>query len=144
MTSASTLMRSTALCSTESAKHTRRGGTYSSTIAYRPTGTFSFVGETVLDPISRTGTTSVGAALLGRNIIGFEIDETCLAHATSRFSKENSGLINQASLVVNAVSFMGKALAFAKSRGSYVVNQTIVSIGGSAEIARPTRRRSNW
>ena len=35
---------------------------------------FSFVGDTVLDPFLGTGTTSVAAALVGRNSIGFEIE----------------------------------------------------------------------
>jgi DNA modification methylase len=35
---------------------------------------FSFVGDTVLDPFSGTGTTSVAAAQWGRNSIGFEIE----------------------------------------------------------------------
>ena len=62
---------------------------------------FSFVGDTVLDPFAGTGTTSVGAALWGRNSVGFEIDETYLAHAASRFSKDTSGLFNQAVLKIN-------------------------------------------
>lgn len=35
---------------------------------------FSFAGDTVLDPFLGTGTTSVAAALAGRNSIGFEIE----------------------------------------------------------------------
>ena len=61
----------------------------------------SFVGDTVLDPFAGTGTTSVAAALWGRNSIGFEIDETYLAHAATRFSKDTSGLFNQTTLTVN-------------------------------------------
>lgn len=37
---------------------------------------FSFVGDTVLDPFSGTGTTSVAAARWGRHSIGFEIEPT--------------------------------------------------------------------
>ncbi len=37
---------------------------------------FSFAGDTVLDPFLGTGTTSVAAALAGRNSIGFEIEPT--------------------------------------------------------------------
>jgi DNA modification methylase len=36
---------------------------------------FSFAGDTVLDPFLGTGTTAVAAAALGRNSIGFEIDQ---------------------------------------------------------------------
>lgn len=35
---------------------------------------FSFVGDTVLDPFSGTGTTSLAAARCGRNSIGIEIE----------------------------------------------------------------------
>jgi len=37
---------------------------------------FSFVGDTVLDPFSGTGTTSTAAMRHGRNSIGYEIDDT--------------------------------------------------------------------
>ena len=70
-------------------------------LAERLVRMFSFVGDTVLDPFAGTGTTSVAAALWGRNSIGFEIDETYLAHAATRFSKDTSGLFNQATLAVN-------------------------------------------
>ena len=37
---------------------------------------FSFVGDTVLDPFMGTGTTSMAAALVGRNSIGIEVEPT--------------------------------------------------------------------
>ncbi len=70
-------------------------------LAQRLVRMFSFVGDTVLDPFAGTGTTSVAAALWGRNSIGFEIDETYLAHAATRFSKDTTGLFNQTTLTVN-------------------------------------------
>ena len=79
----------------------RHPAPYPLELAERLVRMFSFVGDTVLDPFAGTGTTSVAAALWGRNSIGFEIDETYLAHAATRFSKDTSGLFNQTTLTVN-------------------------------------------
>ena len=79
----------------------RHPAPYPLELAARLIRMFSFVGDTVLDPFAGTGTTSVAAALWGRNSIGFEIDETYLAHAATRFSKDTSGLFNQTTLTVN-------------------------------------------
>lgn len=43
-------------------------------LAYRLVRMFSFVGDTVLDPFSGTGTTMLAAMKAGRNSIGMEID----------------------------------------------------------------------
>lgn len=48
---------------------------------------FSFVGDTVLDPFLGTGTTSVAAALWGRNSIGIEVDPEYLSIAEQRINK---------------------------------------------------------
>lgn len=79
----------------------RHPAPYPLELAQRLVRMFSFVGDTVLDPFAGTGTTSVAAALWGRNSIGFEVDETYLAHAVTRFSKDTSGLFNQTILTVN-------------------------------------------
>jgi DNA modification methylase len=48
---------------------------YPMELAERLVRMFSFVGDTVLDPFSGTGTTSLAAAKWGRNSIGVEIDK---------------------------------------------------------------------
>ncbi len=48
---------------------------------------FSFVGDTVLDPFSGTGTTSVAAARWARNSIGVEIERTYHELAKDRLAK---------------------------------------------------------
>ena len=48
----------------------------------------SFVGDTVLDPFTGTGTTSVAAALTGRSSIGIDIDPAYLDMAHQRLSKD--------------------------------------------------------
>ena len=55
---------------------------------------FSFVGDTILDPFVGTGTTSIAAALSGRNSIGIELDDKYLAIAINRFKKETMALLS--------------------------------------------------
>jgi site-specific DNA-methyltransferase (adenine-specific) len=49
---------------------------------------FSFVGETVLDPFLGSGTTSVAALKLGRNSVGYEINEDYLPTIKQRLSAD--------------------------------------------------------
>lgn len=51
---------------------------------------FSFPGETVLDPFAGSGTTSIAAARLARNSIGFEINPEFAALAAKRIDRERS------------------------------------------------------
>jgi DNA modification methylase len=59
---------------------------------------FSFVGDTILDPFTGTGTTSAAAGLWGRNSIGVEIDPDYFSMAVGRVTatlrKFNAGRIN--------------------------------------------------
>ncbi len=48
---------------------------------------FSFVGDTVLDPFTGTGTSNVAAAMLGRNSIGFEVEPKYFGMAASALSR---------------------------------------------------------
>lgn len=57
---------------------------FSIELAERMIRMFSFVGDTVMDPFSGTGTTSVAAALCGRNSIGIEIEARYHQLATQR------------------------------------------------------------
>ncbi len=82
----------------------RHPAPYPVELAERLIRMFSFVGDTVLDPFSGTGTTSVAAALWGRHSIGFEIDDTYLTHSASRFERDTAGLFNQATLAVNGLT----------------------------------------
>ena len=61
---------------------------------------FSFVGDTVLDPFTGTGTTNLAAANWGRNSIGFEVDDHYFESAVQRFERETSGLFSQVTLNV--------------------------------------------
>jgi DNA modification methylase len=57
---------------------------YPVALAERLIRMFSFVGDTVLDPFSGTGSTSVAAAMWGRNSIGIELDKTYMEQARKR------------------------------------------------------------
>lgn len=55
-------------------------------LAERLVRMFSFVGDTVLDPFTGTGTTNLAAARWGRNSVGVEIDPVYLTMATDRLA----------------------------------------------------------
>lgn len=59
---------------------------------------FSFVGDTVLDPFSGTGTTTISAIACGRNSIGYEIDGHYVSIARRRISEKAGELLSNASL----------------------------------------------
>jgi DNA modification methylase len=61
---------------------------------------FSFVGDTVLDPFLGTGTTTVAAAAVGRNSVGFEIDEHYFDFAHKRIVNETSLLFSRTTINV--------------------------------------------
>lgn len=71
---------------------------YPETLAQRLIRMFSFVGDTVLDPFSGTGTTTVAAIEWGRNSIGYEIDEHYVAMARRRISELTAQLLCNAQL----------------------------------------------
>lgn len=57
-------------------------------LAERLVRMFSFVGDTVLDPFTGTGTTNVAAARWGRNSIGVEVDIEYTRAALARIRRE--------------------------------------------------------
>ena len=63
-------------------------------LAVRLVRMFSFVGDTVLDPFLGTGTTTLAAALWGRNSIGYEVDPEYHKLTMSRVHKETQGLFS--------------------------------------------------
>jgi site-specific DNA-methyltransferase (adenine-specific) len=60
---------------------------YPPEIAERLIRMFSFAGDTVLDPFSGTGSTSLAAVIAGRNSIGVEIEPTYLDRARSQLKE---------------------------------------------------------
>lgn len=69
-------------------------------LAERLVRMFSFVGDTVLDPFTGTGTTNVAAAKWGRHSIGVEVDAHYWKNACDRFYRETHGLFGKATLHV--------------------------------------------
>lgn len=67
-------------------------------LAIRLVRMFSFVGDTVLDPFLGTGTTTLAAALWGRNSIGYEVDPVYFRLAHRRVLDELSGLFQVANV----------------------------------------------
>ncbi len=64
-------------------------------LAYRLIRMFSFVGDTVLDPFSGSGSTLIAAQKANRNAIGIEIDPEYIEKARVRFFKEGSPLFGE-------------------------------------------------
>lgn len=73
---------------------------YPMEMAQRLIRMFSFVGDTVLDPFLGTGTTTVAAAAVGRNSVGFEIDEYYFDLAHKRIANETSLLFSRTTINV--------------------------------------------
>jgi len=69
-------------------------------LANRLVRMFSFVGDTVLDPFLGTGTTSLAAALAGRNSVGVEVSPDYLDMARRRFVAEGDDIFGLWSLEV--------------------------------------------
>jgi DNA modification methylase len=63
-------------------------------LAVRLIRMFSFVGDTVLDPFLGTGTTTLAAALWGRDSIGYEVDPEYHKLALNRIRGETEGLFS--------------------------------------------------
>jgi len=61
---------------------------------------FSFVGDTVLDPFSGTGTTTLAAMQHGRNSVGYEIDASYLNFARKRIA-DSRGMFSSAEIMVH-------------------------------------------
>jgi modification methylase len=68
-------------------------------LAVRLVRMFSFVGDTVLDPFLGTGTTTLAAALWGRNSVGYEVDPVYYEHARKRIIEKTPGLFASAHIV---------------------------------------------
>ena len=71
---------------------------YPESLAERLIRMFSFVGDTVLDPFSGTGTTTIAAINCGRNSVGYEIDELYASMARRRIKERTGQLLSHARL----------------------------------------------
>ena len=89
-------------------------------LATRLVRMFSFVGDTVLDPFSGSGTTLVAAYRNDRNSIGVEIDSEYCRMAARYLKAETSGLFSNAKLIFEKAS-MGPACLVKEDRDLYEV-----------------------
>jgi DNA modification methylase len=74
---------------------------YPAELATRLIRMFSFVGDTVFDPFLGTGTTTLAAALSGRNSVGSEIDPEYITYAHRRVTSATAGLFEAATVTVH-------------------------------------------
>jgi len=68
-------------------------------LAERLVRMFSFVGDTVLDPFTGTGTTMMAAMKFGRNSVGVEIDREYIHYARSRLQSAEKDLFSDCEVV---------------------------------------------
>ena len=73
---------------------------YPEVLADRLIRMFSFAGDTVLDPFSGTGTTTMAAIAAGRNSIGYEIDDHYIKMARRRIVDKTNRLLSLAALEI--------------------------------------------
>jgi DNA modification methylase len=71
-----------------------RSGAYPFEIPYRLINMYSAKGDTVLDPFLGTGTSTLAAMALGRNSIGFEVDENLSDTIFKNIEVDKINLIN--------------------------------------------------
>lgn len=74
---------------------------YPAELAERLIRMFSFVGNTVLDPFTGTGSTAVGASRCGRNSISVELEPKYVDIAEKRIKEERGTLTNYQNLTVD-------------------------------------------
>ena len=67
-------------------------------LAMRLVRMFSFVGDTVLDPFTGTGTTNLAAAQSGRNSIGIELDPHYFDLAKEKLHIETADMFTKATV----------------------------------------------
>jgi DNA modification methylase len=74
---------------------------YPAALAERLIRMFSFVGNTVLDPFTGTGSTAVGTSRCGRNSVSVELEPKYVDIAEERIKKERGTLTNYQNLTVD-------------------------------------------
>jgi len=82
----------------------RHPAPYPVELAERLVRMFSFAGDTVLDPFSGTGTTTIAAAKWGRSSIGVEVDPDYFDLACQRVQSETSSLFDKTQMFVHRSS----------------------------------------
>jgi len=74
---------------------------YPADLAERLIRMFSFVGDTVLDPFTGTGSTAVAASRCGRNSVNTELEPRYVSIAEERIKEERGTLTNYETLTVD-------------------------------------------
>jgi len=98
-------------------------------LASRLVRMFSFVGDTVLDPFSGSGTTMVAALKNDRNSVGIEIDPDYCRMAARYLKAESSDLFSKASLSFEKVIEERKQLLVKEASSLYKVKPAPKKLG---------------
>jgi site-specific DNA-methyltransferase (adenine-specific) len=86
----------------------RHPAPYPLELAERLVRMYSFIGDTILDPMNGTGTTMVAAARCGRDSFGYEVDPAYVKLAKERFRSESETLFSRRYEVKVAKSYLGE------------------------------------
>jgi len=98
-------------------------------LASRLVRMFSFVGDTVLDPFSGTGTTMVAALNNQRNSIGVEIDPEYCRMAAAYLKAESSSLFSDDQLVFEKAELQKTACVVGENQKLYEVKPARKKLG---------------
>ena len=97
---------------------------------------FSFAGDTVLDPFSGTGTTSIAASNCGRNSIGVEVDPHYSESALRRVRQHCSGLFSKTTVSSLCVDDENLSKRTAVRGGGYSEPDPEIGFGNFARSLR--------
>jgi site-specific DNA-methyltransferase (adenine-specific) len=93
-------------------------------LACRLVRMFSFVGDTVLDPFSGTGTTMVAALRYQRNSIGVEIDPEYCRMAAAYLKAESNSLFSVDQLIFEKVEVQKTAWVVSEEQELYEIKRS--------------------
>jgi DNA modification methylase len=113
---------------------------------------FTFIGDTVLDPFLGSGTTSLAARNLGRNSVGYEVNESYVQVIREKIGMDKAGLFRDAAFELLTQESNHKDFAQAISQLPYVFRDPVQfdkkvdprNLQFGSKINRQSSRRADY